>query len=277
MGPPRRCLPQGVWAQPGCFPAIKCGPTSEQKGSRCWSRSPEPGLGPESIQGGQKSCGPSGTTLPLPGPPSPGHPKPRPRWGRRSSDVPAPPGGTLIPLMMGPASRPAPSRPGPPRLAGTSCCPQSLSQTVGTSDPASGPRAEAVTKLCRPGLQTQCPLPALSPELSPDWAGLRDLGAPREAASRLVPRLGLSRPRPPPPASAPPPHGLPGGLLLGGLGPPCPRVPSLPWITPTKTPQPGRLPPRTRMEEMHTAFGETVCPQHLKIADIIQAPGATVR
>lgn len=64
-------LPQGVQVQPGCFPAIMCGPTSEQKGSWCWSHSPGPGLGPESIQGGQKSCGPGGTTLPLPGPPEP--------------------------------------------------------------------------------------------------------------------------------------------------------------------------------------------------------------
>ena len=55
------------------------------------------------------------------------HPGPELRF----SNIPAPPGGTLIPLRDQPPDLP---RPGPPRLAGTSCCPQSLSQTVGTSD-----------------------------------------------------------------------------------------------------------------------------------------------
>lgn len=156
----------------------------------------------------------------------------------------------------------------PPQLAGTSCWLQSLSQTVGTSDPASGPRADSGNQAPQTGATNTGSSPSSEARTqSADGAGLRALGAPREGASLLVPRLGLPRPRPPPPASAPPPHGLPRCLLLGGLGPPFPQA--------RPHGQGGSLPGLGLRR--CTAFRETVHPQRPQITDIIQAPGATVR
>ena len=163
----------------------------------------------------------------------------------------------VIPLQDRPPDLPPP---GPPRLAGTSCWLQSLSQTVGTSDPASGLRADSGNQApqTRAADTSASSLSSEARAQSPDGAGLHALGAPREGASRLVLHLGLPRPRPPPPASAPLPHSLPGCLLLGGLRLPCPRGTSLPWITPAKTPWPGRLLPRTGAEEVHSFWGDSL-------------------
>ena len=205
-GAPSQCVP----AQPGCAsPAITCKPASEQKGSWCWSCCPGPGLGPESIQGGQRSYGPSGTALSLPGPPDPwaqsrsvcGSTQAL-RWSKDSALTGATGPLTSLRHHVGPVNRPwcprlmsslcrtilptcllrgLPGWRAPP--AGCSLSPQ----TVGTSDPASGPRADSGDQApqTRAADSSVSPLSSEARAQSPDGAGLRALGAPGEGASAL--------------------------------------------------------------------------------------------
>lgn len=187
--PPRTGpLPQCVQAQPGCAsPAITCKPASEQKGSWCWSCCPGPGLGPESIQGGQRSCGPSGTALSLPGPPDPwaqsrsvcGSTQAL-RWSKDSALTGATGPLTSLRHHVGPVNRPWGPRPM------SSLCRTGLPTCLlwglpGWRAPPAGcglsprpwapltrrwvPGLTVVTKRHRPGLQTPaCPPSALRPE-----------------------------------------------------------------------------------------------------------------